>query len=77
MFEISNHLSEGFNLFGNTYKWFTFCKCDGELKGHVAQSLSAVRMSIQSEGEVFDMTEQWATCQHDKVQGDPWEGSTH
>lgn len=31
-FEMSNHLSEGFNLFRNTHKWFTFCKCDAELK---------------------------------------------
>lgn len=46
--EIANHLSEGFNLFKNTHKWFTFCKRDGELKGGVTQNL-CYQNAIQSE----------------------------
>ena len=50
-FEISNHVSEGFNLFINTHKWSTFCKCDEELKGSVTQNL-CYQNAIQYQDEV-------------------------
>lgn len=45
----------------------------GNLKA-MWHKISSIKMLIQSEDEVVDITEHWVICKHEEVQSDPREG---
>lgn len=65
--EMLNHLGSGFGLLSNTHKWFTVCRCDGNLKA-AWLNLPAIRIFIHSEDGGADRAERRVICKHGGAQ---------